>query len=915
MFIRPIHLLTILLCFVSLLTSYAQDSVYINIAPQWYKIYPELGSGRQERLLEGKQGNLYSCGYYTKSLKLGSYNFASEDGRSMLLIKQDSSGNIQWARTCISGKYGNSTGNVMAFDKEGNVILAGSFSQVQRFTSTDSQSVINLSSPAGLDIFIAKYTSNGKLIWVKNYGKETSESVSGMAVDKKGDIYLTGERSLKTEKPGVSNNAVFIAKLDGKGTLLWEKEYDSPANDQGTSVVIDSKNYPYFTGIFRGSMQIGKETLNINYENFYLLKLSPEGSQIWVTYAETGYPQLSAMSIDKKDMLYLAGSFGGSLKMAGQKVSKDSVRSRGGKTFLIKMDTERQVKWMRTSEGEHSHYVTQMKAADDGYIYLSSHGLSAWVFLPDSSKIGFPRSPLMGSVSFMVKYNEKGDAQWLRTIPGKGAKMVYDFTVDAKSTMTVTGYFDNEISFKNAVAKTTGHSVFYARTSSSSLNSTEPDLAMLAQQKEALRKVSLDTSSCTCQDYNSRKFGLGPLVTTLASYSEFKKVTGFVEADKQPFYNHLFFLDFQTDAGRRGESSFHSMKIVAYASLRFRPASDAVVIHLNPCEKQYEKFSLIPINISKSHSIKNINPEFDANEFKPLAKNYYDNMLSLTDYPDSELLEDANSADRLEEQGSLMEFLIDTYKLNLKPEDQSFESVAETLNKRNISVPDVIYNFYLKPLEGADGKVTPELEEKLNQILHNKFGSFKIKDLNEGFFYPKYSASIEADKIAIEFPENIVKSTSSKALFKVKNLKWTNKSGIEVEKVEQFCMPAFTIGNTPVQVHIKKALPDFSPFKNTLALYPGKYISPADIPSEFTGIYAYESEIIIPYHGETLKAKGYDIQISNKELTGFINLRLDGKKDFRVDEFIKYLTSLKFKSVIAKEAGDGEVVLSFKYLN
>src|SRR5947207_6444206 len=69
-----------------------------------------------------------------------------------------------WVQAIKAGGSGSDVGNAVKADQSGNRYVTGSFSSGARFGSQ------TLSSQGGADIFLAKYGSGGRLLWLVQIG-------------------------------------------------------------------------------------------------------------------------------------------------------------------------------------------------------------------------------------------------------------------------------------------------------------------------------------------------------------------------------------------------------------------------------------------------------------------------------------------------------------------------------------------------------------------------------------------------------------------------------------------------------------------------------------------------------------------------------------------------------------------------
>jgi hypothetical protein len=160
-------------------------------------------------------GNVYIGG--TTLGTLGNTTFGSGDS---FIAKYDAAGTLQWTK-----QLGTTAGDVcldLTGDVAGNVYLAG-------YTEG------NLSGPTagGNDAFFAKYDSAGTLLWTKQFGSDQGDEAYGVSADPLGNIYVAGSSDGNLGGPIADGSDVFLAKFSVDGSLLWTRKFGTNALDEG----------------------------------------------------------------------------------------------------------------------------------------------------------------------------------------------------------------------------------------------------------------------------------------------------------------------------------------------------------------------------------------------------------------------------------------------------------------------------------------------------------------------------------------------------------------------------------------------------------------------------------------------------------------------------------------------------------
>jgi hypothetical protein len=91
----------------------------------------------------------------------------------------------------------------------------------------------NLASPnaGGWDSWVAKYNTNGNLLWIKQFGTGGDDSAHSIATDSKGNVYLTGWTDGDLGSPNAGSWDAWVAKYDTNGNLLWTNQLGTPSAD------------------------------------------------------------------------------------------------------------------------------------------------------------------------------------------------------------------------------------------------------------------------------------------------------------------------------------------------------------------------------------------------------------------------------------------------------------------------------------------------------------------------------------------------------------------------------------------------------------------------------------------------------------------------------------------------------------
>lgn len=143
-----------------------------------------------------------------------------ETGAVMKLSGQDGSPLWTTKLAVASDRSGLAMPHV-AIDRDHNVLLTGYYAGSVDFGGTIATSMGNTA-------FVAKYSSQGRLMWVRDLGPNAQACGRGIGVASDGAVYITGGCDGTIALPGenVPCHQTFAARFDADGTPRWARDLD-----------------------------------------------------------------------------------------------------------------------------------------------------------------------------------------------------------------------------------------------------------------------------------------------------------------------------------------------------------------------------------------------------------------------------------------------------------------------------------------------------------------------------------------------------------------------------------------------------------------------------------------------------------------------------------------------------------------
>jgi len=182
-------------------------------------------------------------------------------GYDVILMRHRPDGSRAWVRTFDSVAHNDEQALAVATSKAGIIVTTG------RCRPTGG----------AWDVLTTAWSTSGTRLWVRRLLVDDSLSSEGrdVLVTPVGEIYITG--TLVRD----GNQDLFVAKYSKNGTLLWKKYVAGSARgwDQGNALARDGAGNIYAAGFV---------TQSTTGRDYVLVKYRPDGTRLWVKRTDAG---------------------------------------------------------------------------------------------------------------------------------------------------------------------------------------------------------------------------------------------------------------------------------------------------------------------------------------------------------------------------------------------------------------------------------------------------------------------------------------------------------------------------------------------------------------------------------------------------------------------------------------------------
>ena len=386
--------------------------------------------------------------------------------------------NYQWAKSIGSGF--NEISNSITVDNLSNIYISGFFQDTVDFNT--GSGINNLIAEGNLDLFFAKYDSNGSYLWANSIGSIANDNMGySIFVDSLGNVYLAGYFNGTTDfDPGLGianltslgNRDGFFAKYDTNGNFIWAKSIGSTNWEECQNITGDNSGNVYITGYFEATIDFdpGPGIANLtslgNRDGFFA-KYDTNGNFIWAkSLGGINNTFGTSISVDVIGNTFITGYYEGIVDFDPNAGIANLTSNGNRDIFLAKYDSNGSYLWSNSIGGSTNDYSLSIVVGNLNNIYITGFFEGTADFDPSA---GIANLISNGNRDiFLAKYDSNGSYLWANSIGGSNMNEGNNVTLDNLGNVYITGYFFNTAYFDPSVgiANLTSegfHDIFFAK--------------------------------------------------------------------------------------------------------------------------------------------------------------------------------------------------------------------------------------------------------------------------------------------------------------------------------------------------------------------------------------------------------------------------------------------------------------------
>ncbi len=325
-------------------------------------------------------------------------------------------------------------GKAVATDNNGDIVVVGTFQ------GTATIGGVPLTSAGQMDFFVARYSTDGSIQWIRPFGGPGNDAATSVALDKGGGVYVAGDSDGELTLGGstfgqTSATGAFLLTLDRYGNVTNAKAYGGGAYGTTVGVAVASDGFIGLCGSYVGQIDLGGGPLTAAQGTYagFVAKLDATATYVYGNPLGTSATATAqGVSFDVAGDLAVVGTFTGT----GQFGSATLNSAGDSDVFVTKFDPTGNSLASKSFGGA---------GTDDGRALVFDAKGDLVVAGDFSDSVDFGTGPVMsqGSVdAFVFEMSATGSTVWAKQFGGPSVDRALTLAVDPSGNVLASGEFE-----------------------------------------------------------------------------------------------------------------------------------------------------------------------------------------------------------------------------------------------------------------------------------------------------------------------------------------------------------------------------------------------------------------------------------------------------------------------------------------
>lgn len=417
---------------------------------QWAKRAGGVDAETSYAVATDTSGNVYVTGTYQSSISFGTTTLSASGSSDIFLVKYDASGNVLWAKGF--GGTGFDQARALNVAPDGSVYISGSFtSSTIDFDPTSSAGGLTNGgdhdvffvkyTSSGSFVFANKFTGLAQEAGYDIAFDDSSNVYIAGQFQSTIDVDFSSNTYSLTS---AGSHDVFLAKYTPTGSIVWARQAGGISDDQAFSVAVKD-NFVYVAGFITGSANFSTHNVVSNgATDAFLAKYSTQGALVWAApIGGAGSDQAFGIAVNAAGNIFVGGFLTGSANFS----SSTSLTSNGGQdVFFACYNSAGNLSWAKNIGSSNDDELRNLAIDEHSNIYLTGQYSGTTDFDPSSNTVSITNNSWASDI-YAAKYDSAGNFKWVLGLPGGGSDVSQAICLDKSENVFIAGAFESDVDF------------------------------------------------------------------------------------------------------------------------------------------------------------------------------------------------------------------------------------------------------------------------------------------------------------------------------------------------------------------------------------------------------------------------------------------------------------------------------------
>ncbi len=287
------------------------------------------------------------------------------------------------------------------------------------------------------DVFMAKISTTGALLWTKTFGGTGTDIGKSICETPDGGFILCGSTT-STDSDITFNHGYYdawVLKLNANGDIEWQKTYGGTAQDESYAIK-PTPDGGYIVGGITRSLN-GDVTSNNGESDYWVIKIDSVGTIAWQkNYGGSNLDVLSTIEPTTDGGYIISGNT--------FSTNGDVIGNHGGSDYwLLKINSNGAIEWQKTLGGSGYEFCGAIKQTNDGGFIVTGSTPS----VDGEVTISYGQGDF-----WVVKLDSLGTLEWQKSYGGTAQDSSYDIHQTIEGGYIIAGLsYSHDIDLLNNI--------------------------------------------------------------------------------------------------------------------------------------------------------------------------------------------------------------------------------------------------------------------------------------------------------------------------------------------------------------------------------------------------------------------------------------------------------------------------------